>query len=122
MYFSRGSGQGGKEFDESFAEWASTRRVFSDTEPGGTRWAKIGAHGYAFNAELLADGTVRERRLMPNRDEWRGNWHIDSRMLVISVGDHELFVIASKNGLHSGVEFKSSEPSCQVYFRAIQIW
>ena len=93
----------GATLDAPLKGWAEGKRNFTVSECRGTRLLKI-ARGRGFLVELHPNGELIEREVFGDRSTWGGRWWIDSGLLVIEVGHYALFLVASKNGVHSGIE------------------
>ena len=63
FYFHTPGGQSGKELDQRFSDWMSTKRPIQKEEMLDGVWKKIADHGYTFVVRFLSDGTFIEHNV-----------------------------------------------------------
>jgi hypothetical protein len=111
----------------SLEQWRSTTRAITREELVGTRWVKVGDHGYAFIVEFRPDDTFLEIRIVPpGAARVIGSWRLDNGILhtrVESAGRtfHLTVIGKEKLSVHSGVEFESGQlDKPTAYFRLLR--
>jgi hypothetical protein len=68
------------------------------------KWLKVADKGQQHQVELHSDGTLTERCRYDENDHWSGRWQLIDGILRLNIHIYELDIIASRDGLHSGVE------------------
>jgi len=107
--------------DRDFDEWRVHKRRFEEAEVAGSRWVKLSDHGRRFLAETHPDGSFTETALLEDgAGPASGTWVIDGQgILVFTLGQWRLSVIADSRGYHSGIEFGGEHGP--VYFRVFKV-
>lgn len=106
---------------KNFNSWRRTKRKFSRGELLDGTWVKIADHGHQHRLELHDDGTLTENSLFSfnEDDSWGGEWKIIEGVLRLNIQIYELDVVASVDGLHSGIEDENNHRNA--YFRVIHV-
>lgn len=100
--FSELTTQQGKIPDEDYDNWFRGKRRFTEDELFNKIWLKEGNHGYSFKVKFFPQGGLLESDSQSN---WEGKWEIESGLLKITVDVYSLYLLASRDGNHSGVEY-----------------
>lgn len=72
QYFYSRVGQGGKELDQRFSDWMSTKRTIEKEELLDGMWKKISDHGYTFVVRFMPDGTFIEHYVASEQNVGHG--------------------------------------------------
>lgn len=109
------------DFLKTFNSWRRTKRKFSRDELLDGTWVKIADHGHQHRLELHDDGTLTEGPLFTFNDQdcWGGEWKLIEGVLRLNIHIYELDVVASTDGLHSGIEDEDDHRNA--YFRVIHV-
>lgn len=127
-YFYNRVGQGGKELDERFSNWMSTKRPIQKEELINGMWKKIADHGYTFVVRFLPDGTFIEHSVVSEQAVAHGTWQqlgpiIRTWLEQMEAGQmvhYVLTMIANKTGqIHSAIELRNRLPNA--YFKMIHL-
>ena len=103
-------------------QWKAEKRPLTKEEVVHAAWLKIGRHGHNLLVRPLPDGTLEECDLFFPKEHWQGSWHIiEEVVLVLQVGWYVLYVVGSKNGLHSGLEFDEQTGDVHDYYHVVAI-
>lgn len=123
MQFHRLTREQGVDFVNKYNSWKLKKRTFSRSEILDGKWIKIADSTYecSHSLELHEDGTLTERGLFSfdENDSWGGRWSLIDGVLRLNIQIYELDIVASINGLHSGVEDNGEERNA--YFRVIHV-
>lgn len=121
MNFHRLARERGVDFLKHYNSWKLTKRNFSRDEILDGKWLKIADRGYPNCLELHDDGTLTERGLFSfdEDDCWGGAWKLIDGVLRLNIHIYELDVVASIDGLHSGIEDEGDHRNA--YFRVIHV-
>lgn len=119
LAFHRLARERGERFRQDYELWKLTKRNFSPNELLEGKWVKIADHGQRHHFELHRDGTLTERPLFSFDvdDRWIGKWKLIEGVLRLNINVYELDIVASKDGLHSGIEDEGDHRGA--YFRVI---
>jgi hypothetical protein len=117
-------GQRGHDFHNRYDSWLQTKRNFSDGEVKNGRWVKIGDHGHQFHIKFLNDGIIHERHFFGfnESDYWEGTWKLIDGTLRLNFSSdrlYELDIVASRDGIHAGVE--DADGQRNAYYRLIHV-
>lgn len=124
MSFHRLISERGDDFYERYNAWVRGKRRFTFDEIVEGRWVKIGDHKFHFHIQFLNDGTIREREFF-NSDEdyyWKGSWKLIDGVLRLNFRSdcsYELDIVASRDGIHAGIEDANEEGNA--YYRLIHV-
>ena len=113
--------QRGSEFYDRYHTWLQSKRKFSPAEIIANKWIKVADHGYQHLVQFHPDGILTERSLFSfdEADHWVGSWSLIDDALRMNVGRYELDIIASRDGVHSGIEDEDDHRNA--YFRVIHL-
>lgn len=113
----------------AFELWLESKRSFTPSEVVGTWFKsahdpnddrKSNTHPQVVTLFRDADGkggTLRETHIHePDLPAWEGRWLVENGLLVFKINRYTLTIVASRDGLHSGVEDDESG-SWRSYFR-----
>jgi hypothetical protein len=121
-YFTKPGGQAGKELDEAFSSWQAKRREFYLEKLLLGHWLKVGDHGYTFHVQRQSGGILEESNIFHPQKTWPDKWILNKEILQINVGEYELDVFASREGvIHSGIEQSADRFDHRVYFKFIHL-
>jgi len=121
MQFRRLSKEQGVDFVNKHNSWKQKKRGFSRDEVLDGKWVKIADSSHQHCLEFHADGTLTERALFSfdENDSWGGQWNLIEGVLRLNIQIYELDIVASTNGLHSGIEDEVEQRNA--YFRVIHV-
>lgn len=128
FYFNATSGQSGKQLDDNYSNWMSTKRPVQTDELLDGMWKKISDHGYTFVVRFLPDGTFIEHSVISEQNVGHGTWiqigpFTRTRLEQMEAGEkasYELTLIANKTGLmHSAIEQRNGRTNA--YFKMIHL-
>jgi len=113
--------QRGHDFYKRYDSWLKTKRKFSVAEIVNGTWIKVADHGHQHRVNFRDDGGLVESPLfsIDENDSWGGSWKLIDGVLRLNINVYELDVIASKDGLHSGIEDEGDHRNA--YFRVIHL-
>lgn len=109
----------GEVFQKTYDAWKRTKRRFSRDEVLDGQWLKVADRGQQHRVEFHNDGTLTERARFDQNDYWTGNWKLIDGILRLNIQIYELDIVASRDGLHSGVE--DEEDHRNAYFTVAQV-
>lgn len=109
----------GEVFQKSYDAWKRTKRRFSHDEVLDGQWLKVADSGQQLRLELHGDGTLTERARFDQNDDWTGKWKLIDGILRLNIQIYELDIVASREGLHSGVEDEDDHRNA--YFTVAQV-
>lgn len=108
-------------FRRNFESWKLTKRNFSRNELLNAKWVKVADHGTKHQCTLHEDGTLIESPLFSFdvNERWNGQWKLIDGVLRLNIQIYELDIVASKDGLHSGIEDEGDHRNA--YFRVVHV-
>lgn len=124
MGFNQLIGERGDDFYQRYNAWVRRKRRFTFDEIVDGRWVKIGDHRHQFHIKFLSDGTVNESLFFNfnENDYWNGTWKLVDGILRLNFKSdcsYELDIVASRNGVHAGVEDANEQRNA--YYRLIHV-
>jgi len=108
-------------FRRNYESWKLTKRNFSRNELLDGKWVKVADHGTQHQLTLKDDGTLIESPLFSfdANDRWNGRWRLIDGVLRLNIQIYELDIVASREGLHSGVEDEGDQRNA--FFRVLRV-
>ncbi len=119
--FSAKSGHFANARDAWHYQWQAEKRPFTEEDVVHAIWLKIGRRGRTLRICPLLDGTLEECELFFPKEQWQGRWRIEDGVLVFQVGWYVLYVVGSRSGLHSGLEFDELTGNEHDYYQVVAI-
>jgi hypothetical protein len=104
MSFHRLARERDDAFSKYYDSWKQSKRKFSRDEVLAGTWVKVADKGQQHRLELHGNGTLTERARFNDNDYWAGKWKLIDGILRLNINIYELDIVASKDGLHSGIE------------------
>jgi hypothetical protein len=105
---------------EKFRGWTKTKRAFTEAEITASAWIKVSEHKTSHQVNFFENGRLIEKHLLIQNESkhWGGAWRLIDGVLRLEIGEYVLDILASADGIHSGVEdFNGQRHS---YFKVIQ--
>jgi hypothetical protein len=115
------SGHFANAWDAWHRQWQAEKRPLTEGEVVQAKWLKIGRHGRTLSVRPLPDGTLEECELFFPKEQWQGSWRIEDGVLVVQVGWYVLYVVGSRSGLHSGLEFDEQTGDEYAYYQVVAV-
>ena len=105
--------------DPHYNQWKEQKREFTQEEILGC-YIKIRDNGETFIMWLHEDGSLTEKPLFNQDDEWSGSWKLTGGVVKTKIGSYSLHIVANREGnLHSAIGYtRETEPD---YFKVIHL-